>query len=110
MILFVRTPELKDAWRRSVRKRKEQDAQAQPLDLMTDPHTPTRGTRVWMAAAIVVGLALVAGMRLNRGDDIVPGWVIWSLVGATALCLGVWALLYRQVRARRKIPAADRPE
>ena len=98
----MRTSELKDAWRRSVRKRQEQDAQAQPLDLMTDPHTPTRGTRAWMAAAIVLGLAVVAAMRFNRGDDVVPGWMIWSLAGATVLCLGAWALLYRQAKAREK--------
>ena len=101
----MRTSELKDAWRRSVRKRQEQDAQAQPLDLMTDPHTPTRGTRAWMAAAIVLGLAMVAAMRLDRGSDVVPGWLIGSLAGATVLCLGAWALLYRRAKARGRAPA-----
>lgn len=100
----MRTSQLKDAWRRSVRKHKQEDAQAEPLDLMTDPHTPTRGTRAWMAAAIAFGLAMVAAMRLNRGNDVVPGWVIWSLAGATVFCLGTWALFYRQAKARGRIP------
>ncbi|GAA0323039.1 hypothetical protein [Kineococcus aurantiacus] len=100
----MRTSELKDAWRRSVRKRRDEDARAQPLDLTTDPHTPTRGTRGWMAAAISFGLATVAVMRLNRGDDVVPGWVIGSSAGVTVLCLGVWALLYRRVKTKGQVP------
>ncbi|MGI4896136.1 MAG: hypothetical protein ACRYF3_13590 [Janthinobacterium lividum] len=96
----MRTSQLKDAWRRSVQQRKDEDAQREPLDLRTDPHTPTTGTRVWAVGAFIFGsIALVSrGGRL--GDPIAPDWVIWSSISAMVLCVLVWVVLYRRAKSR----------
>ena len=108
MITRVRTSQLKDAWRRSVDERRAEDAAREPLDLRSDPHTPTRGTRVWAVAAVLFALATLVATGGRRGDALVPGWVIGCAGAAALVCTLVWVLLYRRAKARGQVPGSSR--
>ena len=100
MITRVRTSLLKDAWRRSVDERRAEDAAREPLDLRTDPHTPTTGTRVWAVAAVLFAFATLVATGGRRGDAWAPGWVIGCAGTAALVCTLVWVLLYRRAKKR----------
>ena len=103
----VRTSQLKDAWRRSVDKRRAEDAQREPLDLRSDPHTPTPGTRVWGVAAVLFAFAALVATGGRHGDALTPGWVIGCAGAAALVCTLVWVLLYRRAKARGQVPGSS---
>ncbi|WP_432575029.1 hypothetical protein [Kineococcus sp. SYSU DK005] len=104
----MRSSQLKDAWRRAVGKRRAGDAQRKPLDLRTDPHTPTTGTRVWALAAALFALATLVATGGRRGDVLAPGWVIGCAGGAALVCTLVWVLLYRRAKACGQVRGSSR--
>ncbi|GAB3217057.1 hypothetical protein GCM10027586_10300 [Kineococcus gypseus] len=77
--------------------------------LQDDPHTPTRGTRVWAVAALVFALIGYFAMGGRRGDALAPSWVIFSAFALAAACVLAWIALYRRAKAAGKVPQA-RPE
>ncbi|MFB9378542.1 hypothetical protein ACFFKU_07140 [Kineococcus gynurae] len=88
--------QLKRAWRTA---RRGAQTELRPVDLTTDRHTPTRGTRVWAIATFVCLAVGVVAMGGRGGDPIAPDWVMGAAGGVGLFCAVVWILLYRRARA-----------